>query len=33
VVEGLTSVLVSMNKHYKSRHGTFKVAGIPAKKS
>ena len=32
VVEGLTSVLVSMNKYYKSRHGTFKVAGIPAKK-
>jgi hypothetical protein len=29
VVEGLTSVLVSMNKHYKSRHGTIKVAGIP----
>ncbi|MCW5873328.1 MAG: NADPH-dependent F420 reductase [Anaerolineales bacterium] len=27
-VEGLTSVLVSMNKHYKSRHGTIKVAGI-----
>jgi hypothetical protein len=33
VVEGLTSILVSMNKYYKSRHGTFKVAGIPAKKS
>lgn len=32
VVEGLTSILVSMNKYYKSRHGTFKVAGIPAKK-
>jgi NADPH-dependent F420 reductase len=32
VVEGLTSILVSMNKHYKSRHGTLKVAGIPAKK-
>lgn len=31
VVEGLTSLLVTMNKHYKSRHGTFKVAGIPAK--
>jgi hypothetical protein len=29
VVEGLTSVLVSMNKYYKSRHGTIKVAGIP----
>lgn len=28
-VEGLTSILVSMNKHYKSRHGTIKVAGIP----
>lgn len=27
-VEGLTSILVSMNKHYKSRHGTVKVAGI-----
>lgn len=33
VVEGLTSILVSMNKYYKSRHGTFKVAGIPKKKS
>ncbi len=32
VVEGLTSVLVSMNKHYKSRHGTIKVAGIPINK-
>lgn len=32
VVEGLTSVLVSMNKYYKSRHGTLKVAGILAKK-
>lgn len=29
VVEGLTSVLVSMNKHYKTRHGTIKVAGVP----
>ncbi|MCW5838846.1 MAG: NADPH-dependent F420 reductase [Anaerolineales bacterium] len=28
-IEGLTSILVSMNKHYKSRHGTIKVAGIP----
>ncbi|MBX3046595.1 MAG: NADPH-dependent F420 reductase [Anaerolineales bacterium] len=27
-VEGLTSLLVSMNKRYKSRHGTIKVAGI-----
>lgn len=27
-VEGLTSVLVSMNKHYKSRHGTIRIAGI-----
>lgn len=27
-VEGLTSILVSMNKHYRSRHGTIKVAGI-----
>ncbi|MEX1247607.1 MAG: NADPH-dependent F420 reductase [Anaerolineales bacterium] len=33
VIEGLTSVLVSMNKHYKSRHGTFKVAGISTKKN
>ncbi len=33
VVEGLTSILVSMNKYYKSRHGTLKVAGIPAQKS
>lgn len=32
VVEGITSILVSMNKHYKSKHGTFKVAGIPTKK-
>lgn len=28
-IEGLTSILVSMNKHYKSRHGTIKVAGVP----
>lgn len=27
-VEGLTSLLVSMNKHYKSRHGTIRIAGI-----
>ncbi|MEX2161471.1 MAG: NADPH-dependent F420 reductase [Anaerolineales bacterium] len=33
VIEGLTSLLVTMNKHYKSKHGTFKVAGIPAKRS
>ena len=33
VVEGLTSILVSMNKYYKSRHGTFKVAGIHPKKT
>jgi NADPH-dependent F420 reductase len=32
VVEGLTSVLVSMNKHYKTRHGTIKVAGVPKNK-
>jgi NADPH-dependent F420 reductase len=32
VVEGLTSVLVSMNKHYKTRHGTIKVAGVPKPK-
>jgi NADPH-dependent F420 reductase len=32
VVEGLTAILVSMNKYYKSRHGTLKVAGIPGKK-
>ncbi len=32
VVEGLTSILVSMNKHYKTRHGTIKVAGIPTNK-
>jgi NADPH-dependent F420 reductase len=32
VVEGLTSILVSMNKYYKSRHGTLKVAGILGKK-
>lgn len=31
VVEGLTSLLVSMNKHYKSRHGAFRVAGIKAR--
>ena len=29
VVEGLTSLLVSMNKHYRSRHGTIRVAGLP----
>ena len=33
VVEGLTSILVSMNKYYKSRHGTLKVAGIPQPKA
>jgi NADPH-dependent F420 reductase len=33
VVEGLTAILVSMNKHYKSRHGTLRVAGIPAKQT
>jgi NADPH-dependent F420 reductase len=33
VVEGLTAILVSMNKHYKSRHGTLRVAGIPAKQA
>lgn len=32
VVEGLTSILVSMNKHYKTRHGTIKVAGVPTNK-
>ncbi len=32
VVEGLTSILVSMNKYYKTRHGTIKVAGIPTNK-
>lgn len=31
VVEGLTSLLVAMNKHYKSRHGAFRVAGIKAR--
>lgn len=33
VIEGLTSMLVSMNKYYKSRHGTFRIAGIPAKRA
>lgn len=33
VVEGLTALLVSMNKHYRSRHGTIKVAGIPKPKT
>jgi len=28
VIEGLTSLIVTMNKYYKSRHGTVKVAGI-----
>jgi hypothetical protein len=32
VVEGLTAVLVTMNKYYRSRHGTIKVAGISPKK-
>lgn len=32
VVEGLTSLLVSMNKYYKSRHGTLKVAGVSGNK-
>ena len=29
VVEGLTTLMVALNKHYRSRHGTIKVAGIP----
>ena len=29
VVEGITSLLVTMNKHYGSRHGTIRVAGLP----
>lgn len=33
VIEGLTSLIVSMNKFYKSRHGTFRIAGIPTKKA
>ncbi|MEX1071435.1 MAG: NADPH-dependent F420 reductase [Anaerolineales bacterium] len=33
VIEGITSILVSMNKYYKTRHGTLKVAGVPANKS
>lgn len=28
VVEGLTSVLISLNKHYKSKHATIKITGI-----
>ena len=28
-VEGITSLLVAMNRHYKSHAGTIKVAGIP----
>lgn len=30
VVEGLTSLLISMNKRYGSRHGTIRVAGLPS---
>jgi len=33
VVEGITSLLVAMNKHYKTRHGTIRVAGIPSENS
>lgn len=32
VVEGLTSVLVSMNKYYKTRHGTIRIVGVPNQK-
>ena len=28
VLEGITSLLVSINKQYKSRHGTLRVAGV-----
>ncbi|MGB3703509.1 MAG: NADPH-dependent F420 reductase [Anaerolineales bacterium] len=28
VVEGLTSILISMNKHYKSRSGSIQISGI-----
>ena len=28
VVEGLTAVLISMNKHYGGHSGTIRVAGI-----
>jgi predicted dinucleotide-binding enzyme len=31
VVEGLTSILISMNKHYGSRTGSIQVSGIEKK--
>lgn len=33
VVEGLTSLMVAMNKHYKVHAGTLKIAGIPSSKT
>ncbi len=30
VIEGFTSLLVAMNKHYKRHSGTLKIAGLPA---
>jgi hypothetical protein len=29
VVEGLTSIMISLNKHYKSRNASVKIVGIP----
>lgn len=33
VVEGFTSLVISMNKHYKVHAGTIKIAGIPSSKT
>jgi NADPH-dependent F420 reductase len=31
VIEGLTGVIIHLNRKYKSKHGSIKIAGIPAK--
>jgi NADPH-dependent F420 reductase len=31
VIEGLTGVIIHLNRKYKSKHGSIKITGIPAK--
>jgi hypothetical protein len=30
VIEGLTGVIISLNRKYKSKHGSIKITGIGA---
>jgi hypothetical protein len=30
VIEGLTGVIIALNRKYKSKHGSFKITGIAA---